>query len=191
MQAEELGTLLCEAKQVQKYVWLKHRLDRTPQLGTFTLDEYGTIDVALYLSFINDHEGLLQIRPEDVEWAHISNQDYIPAMKARLSHAAVTATLVRIRFSDFLKRQLFRFVPPILDEDDWHTEFHSNYSALGHFVQEETLFSDPEISRVPIGQLLSIENTDIRSDSVIPREDFIDSCCDWNLRFYHEDQKRP
>ena len=195
MDAEALCKLLVEADRAQRYVWLKHRFDPTPRMSSYSFNEDGSIYVALYHSFDDTHEGVMKITSEEVEWAQISGQVYLPVLRERVVNSLSSGTLVRVTFCDFLGEQAFHCTSQEEAEEGGVGCFpeadHSSSFVYGHFVQTDSLSSDPVCSRIPLHQLLDIENTEISSESVKPLEDFMDGCCNPNLRFYHASQQKP
>ena len=177
MNADELRVIIDAADRTHKYVWLKHDSDRTPSLGTFAISDDGYLKVGLYLSFIDDYEGIMKIRPENVEWAHVSTKTWESDLRERLTYAETSNTLVRLHFSDFIEPQLFN-----------HQFYNSDNGtvAFGNFVHEQTRSSDPTRSRIPLRILLDIENTDIPSSSINESEEFAHVCDEPNLCHFAE-----
>ena len=178
MNAEDLTTLFDAAQRAEKYVWLKHRLDRHPKLGSFSLSDDGYLCVALYLSFIDDYEGMMKIRPDCVEWAHVSTQTLTSVMRDRLAHAETNETLVRLSFSDSIEPQLMKH--------QFYATQGGGTVMFGNFVHEQSLLSDPVRSRIPLNVLLDIANTDIPSSSINKSDRFSEICDEPNLCHFAE-----
>jgi hypothetical protein len=179
MTTEELVAIFDAAERAEKYVWLKHCFDRNPICGEFSFGENRTIRVGMYLSFIDGYEGLSQIDPEHVEWAHVSTQTTISAMRERLTEAGNSKTLVKLLFLDSIPPQLVRY--------DYYTTRGGDSVLLGYFVHQLSLTANPVRSRVPLKVLLDVQNTDIPSDAALPTEDFSTRYAHPNLCHFAED----
>lgn len=178
MNAEELLEVFDAAEAAGKYVWLKHRFDRRPLHQSFVMADDGTVLVGLYLSFLDDCEGLARIETEHVEWAHVSSQTTESVICERLDRAEQSETLVRLTFADRLAAVLFHHL--------LHASTPNGRITSGHFVQQETLHKAMCRSRVPLRVLLDVENTSIPVSAAKECDDFFTACDEPNLEHFRE-----
>lgn len=178
MDANELQAIFEEGEQAEKLVWLKHRFDPKPVCDGFRIEHNGRIEVSLYCAGIDDYEGAMTIRPSDVEWAHVSKQTYHNVMRARLTHAETTQTLVRVFFSDFL--------PPQLVKHYFYTSTDVGTAMFCNFVAEDRMVFDSRRSRIPLNVLLDIQNSDISNSAVSEYASFEELMANPNLQLFWE-----
>ncbi len=187
MLAGELAEILQIAELESKYVWLKHQLDPRPRRDRYYLNDDGTINAYIYLSFLDAHQGLLALDPEQVEWAHVSSQVWPWTMCERIEKAKHSQTLIRLVFSDFLEPWLFR--SQSVKEETVQNSRCAESVLYGNFVDGRDLKSDPNTSRIRLDVLLDVENTDIAIERAAPCLHFHENCGEPHLRFFGVNQK--
>lgn len=182
MNAEELNKIFAAANKAEKYVWLKSQFDPNPLHREFFCNENGTINSRLYLPFIDDYEGTIQLTPDRVEWAHVSTQTSESAMRDRLATAKSSQTLVRLHFANLIE-------PTLIKHDYFQSHAASKLRTtvmFGYFVQDHTYLSAKSRSRILLSCLLDIENTDISNSKTTESLDFFSNSDDPHLTEFDE-----
>ena len=176
---ENIIQILDAAETADKYVWIKHRFDRNPVHGTFSVREDGGIQVPLYMSFGDIREGRLIIQPADIEWAHVSTQTTERAICNRLGTAQEQSTLVRLCFPDLVDDILFKL-------SFYTSEPLNGRVVLGHFVLPNSYLTSIQRSKIQISVLLDVECTEILDSVAINSGDFYTIAPDPNLIHFAE-----